>query len=213
MQTRSIALVAALALLALGVFTGGAVAGGLITGQQIKNGSIGPKDLGKGSVTSKAVKNGTLKAEDLAPGTRAQLAGSAPVRLQTEATPPSGGGTVVKQLGSVAGRPVSLLCEVYGAGYVTGRLVVDGPPVGYRIHNTRLVDDASPTLDTGTGTTSGPRVLADAGQVNAFDRVRVVGMTWLDVPGAPIRFDYDLVVLGHAEGRTRDLVGSATVVK
>ena len=47
----------------------------------------------------------------------------------------------------------------------------------------------------------------------AFDTVRVVGSAWLDVPGAPVRLDYDLTVLGHASGHACDVVGSAVVVR
>jgi hypothetical protein len=49
--------------------TGGAFAASkLLTGKQIKNGTVTANDLAKSSVTSKQLKNGTVARADLAPG-------------------------------------------------------------------------------------------------------------------------------------------------
>jgi hypothetical protein len=52
---------------------GGAVAGGMITGAQIKNGTITSKDVKDRTITTKDVKDGTLAVKDLAATTRASL--------------------------------------------------------------------------------------------------------------------------------------------
>ena len=65
--------VAVLALV-VGSAGGGAVAAGLITGKDIKDGSIQARDLGKNSVTSVKIQDGTVQKWDLSTGVRDQLA-------------------------------------------------------------------------------------------------------------------------------------------
>jgi len=63
-RSRGVLVLAAAAVLAVGAGSG-AVAGAMITGDDIKNRSIEGQDLSRGSVTTTKVKNGTLKLKDL----------------------------------------------------------------------------------------------------------------------------------------------------
>jgi hypothetical protein len=66
---KIIAVTAAAGLLAVGA-SGGAVAGALLTGADIKNGTIESQDIKNGNVTSRDVANATLKLRDLTPALR-----------------------------------------------------------------------------------------------------------------------------------------------
>ena len=65
-----------LALSVLAVGGGSATAAKLITGKQIKNGSIKSADIGDGAVTSGDIRNGSIRAGDLAPGATSNIANS-----------------------------------------------------------------------------------------------------------------------------------------
>ena len=77
-RSRGVLVLAAAAVLAVGAGSG-AVAGAMITGDDIKNRSIEGKDLARGSVTTTKVKNGTLKLKDLNSEVTAKL-GTGPER-------------------------------------------------------------------------------------------------------------------------------------
>jgi len=66
---RIIAVTAAAGLLAVGA-GGGAVAGALITGADIKNGTIESQDIKNGTVVSRDIANATIKIRDLTPALR-----------------------------------------------------------------------------------------------------------------------------------------------
>lgn len=66
---KIIAVTAAAGLLALGA-SGGAVAGALITGADIKNGTIESQDIKNGTVVSRDIANATIKVRDLTPALR-----------------------------------------------------------------------------------------------------------------------------------------------
>lgn len=57
--------------------TGGAVAGGMVTGEKIKNYTISQKDLKAGAVNTRVIADSTVKPEDLAAATLAALKGQA----------------------------------------------------------------------------------------------------------------------------------------
>lgn len=80
-RSRGIAVVAAAAVLAVSAGSG-AVAGSMITGQDIKNRTIEAQDLHSGAVTSNKVKNETLKLKDLSSEVTAKLGVQGPAGPQ-----------------------------------------------------------------------------------------------------------------------------------
>ena len=66
---KIIAVTAAAGLLAVGA-SGGAVAGALITGADIKNGTVESQDIKNGTVISRDIANATIKLRDLTPALR-----------------------------------------------------------------------------------------------------------------------------------------------
>lgn len=66
-RSRGVIVLAAAAVLAVGAGSG-AVAGSLITGKDIKNGSIEAQDLAQGAVTGKKLENGSVRLNDLSEG-------------------------------------------------------------------------------------------------------------------------------------------------
>ena len=68
-RSRGVIVLAAAAVLAVGAGSG-AVAGQLITGKDIKNGSIQSKDIENGTVTSRDIANATIKLRDVTPSMR-----------------------------------------------------------------------------------------------------------------------------------------------
>ncbi|SFA82688.1 Collagen triple helix repeat-containing protein [Nocardioides alpinus] len=66
-RSRGAVVLSAAAVLAVGAGSG-AVAGSLITGDDIKNRSIEAQDLAPGAVTSNKLENGSIKLNDLSPG-------------------------------------------------------------------------------------------------------------------------------------------------
>lgn len=85
---KIIAVTAAAGLLAVGA-SGGAVAGALITGADIKNGTIQSQDIENGTVVSRDVANATIKLRDLTPALR-ELILQKPAKGDTGATGPQG---------------------------------------------------------------------------------------------------------------------------
>ena len=192
---------ATLALLLVSV-AGGATAGRLITGKDIKNGSI----------TGKDVKNGTLEAQELSPGARSSLAGSRAEKLDGALTAPSGQGTVSVRVGTVQGRAVTLECANVGTSIIEGTLSMAGVSAPYRSSMTQATtggNNIPPADSFATGTATGALVLGHTDDVYAFDTRRMAGTVWVDLPGGPLRVEYDLVVNGHANGRVCDVMGLA----
>jgi hypothetical protein len=83
-RSRGVVVLAAAAMLAVGAGSG-AVAGSLITGQDIKNRSIEGQDLANGAVSTNKVKNGTLKLKDLSSEVTAKLGVQGPQGPKGEA--------------------------------------------------------------------------------------------------------------------------------
>ena len=91
---RSLPAVAVLGGVVLLAASGGAVAGTMITGAQIKNGTVASPDLKDGGVTSLDLKDKTVKPADLAPATVQSLqrvGGYQRVNAQVQVAPADNG--------------------------------------------------------------------------------------------------------------------------
>ncbi|MBD3923554.1 hypothetical protein IEZ26_02900 [Nocardioides cavernae] len=73
---RSLPTIAIASVLVAASATSGATAALVITGNDIKNGTVTTKDIKKNNLTSKVIKNGTLKTDDLSSGAVSSLRGA-----------------------------------------------------------------------------------------------------------------------------------------
>ena len=73
---RSLPTIAIAGVLVVAAATSGATAALVITGNDIKNGTVTTKDIKKNNLTSKVIKNGTLKTDDLSSGAVSSLRGA-----------------------------------------------------------------------------------------------------------------------------------------
>ena len=75
-RSRHFVVLAVAGLMLLVSFAGGATAGILVTGKQIKDGSVASRDIRNRSVTTRDVRDRTLKVRDLSKRTRTRLRGA-----------------------------------------------------------------------------------------------------------------------------------------
>lgn len=75
-RSRHFVVLAVAGLMLLVSFAGGATAGILVTGKQIKDGSVASRDIRNRSVTTRDVRDRTLQVRDLSKRTRTRLRGA-----------------------------------------------------------------------------------------------------------------------------------------